>query len=335
MKDFTPRETKYFTEESVAEAARLLLDGKLVVFPTETVYGLGADAGSDEACRSIFAAKGRPQDNPLIVHIYCVDQLDRVAREVPVAARELFSRFSPGPLTIVLPKSPAISDTATAGLPTVGIRIPSHPVARRFLEAVQRPVAGPSANLSGRSSTTSFPIAIEQMKGRVDGILDGGDCTVGLESTILGFENGKVKIFRPGAITYEMIVAVLGSDQVIAPPQQREKIDTPQAPGMKYVHYQPQAAVYLLAEVDPEIIDKRFPNQKVGYMGMVDPSPVGEHIEIRTFRDLTSYARGLYRTFHDFDQLGCEVIIAEVPPRTGLGTALMDRLDKASEGRIL
>ncbi|MFW6364204.1 MAG: L-threonylcarbamoyladenylate synthase [Spirochaeta sp.] len=335
MQNNTIKETKYFTAESVANAARILLDGGLVVFPTETVYGLGADARNDNACRDVYTAKHRPEDNPLIVHLYSTEQLDECVSELPEAAQILFDRFSPGPLTIVLPKSGLISSVATAGLPTVGIRIPSHPVARRFLEAVRIPVAGPSANMSGRSSTTSFSTAVSNMKGHVDGIIDGGDCTVGLESTILGFEKGKIKILRPGAITYEMIVDLLGEDAVIQPTGYEKRPEKPEAPGMKYAHYQPQAPVYLMSEVDPELLETRFPNGVVGYMGLADPSPVAERIHVRTFPDLTAYARNLYSTFHEFDALGCSAIIAEVPPRTGLGVALMDRLDKSSDGRML
>lgn len=335
MQDTNVKETKYYTEDSLVNAARVLLDGGLVVFPTETVYGLGADARNQAACEAVYAAKNRPGDNPLIVHLYSIDQLQDAASEVPSAALELFRRFSPGPLTIVLPKSDQISSAATAGLNSVGIRLPSHPVARRFLEAVQIPVAGPSANLSGRNSPTTFSIAVETMKGRVDGIIDGGDCTVGLESTILGFQEDRVKILRPGAITYEMLVDALGNDLVIRPPDYQPKVDRPEAPGMKYAHYQPDATVHLLAEVDPELIETRFINSTVGYMGLVDPRPLSDRIHVRTFKDLTEYARNLYRTFHEFDQLGCDIIIAEVPPRTGLGVALMDRLDKASDGRVL
>ncbi|AFG37754.1 Sua5/YciO/YrdC/YwlC family protein [Spirochaeta africana DSM 8902] len=320
----------------MANAARILLDGGLVVFPTETVYGLGADAGNHAACQAVYAAKGRPADNPLIVHLYSLEQLEDCVAELPDAARRLYEAFSPGPLTIVLPKSERICDAATAGLPTVGIRFPSHPVARRFLEAVRTPVAGPSANMSGRSSTTSFQMAVEHMKGRVDGIIDGGDCTVGLESTILGFDDaGRVRILRPGAVTYEMIRDLLGDEAVVKPTDYRPNVDRPEAPGMKYAHYQPRAAVYLMAEVDAELLETRFPNDTVGYIGLVDPSPVAERVKVRTFPDLTSYARNLYRSFHDFDEQGCTIIVAEVPPRTGLGVALMDRLDKAAEGRVL
>ncbi|GAB6091257.1 L-threonylcarbamoyladenylate synthase [Spirochaeta dissipatitropha] len=335
MQDQTQHETRYFTEDSIANAARILLSGGLVVFPTETVYGIGADASNDTACSSIYKAKNRPEDNPLIVHLYSIDQLENCVSVLPEAARELYARFSPGPLTIVLPKSDLICNTATAGLPTVGIRIPSHPIARRFLEAVQIPVAGPSANMSGRNSPTTFRMVMDSMKGRVDAIIDGGDCNVGLESTILGFENNKIKIYRPGAVTYEMIVEALGKDEVITPSFKKKTVERPEAPGMKYAHYQPKAPVYLLSEVSIETIETRFPSGKIGYMGLLDPSPVPERIIVRNFEDTVSYARNLYRSFHDFDELGCQAIVAELPPRTGLGMALIDRLDKAADGRIL
>lgn len=328
------KETRYFCEESLPGAARIIRDGGLVVFPTETVYGLGADAGNNAACQSIYAVKQRPADNPLIVHVHSLDALAECVDSVPDDVRVLFDQFSPGPLTFVLPKSMKICDTATAGKATVAIRIPSHPLALRFLEAGGIPVAGPSANVSGKNSPTSFQMVHETLRGKVDGIIDGGDCSVGVESTILGFSGGKVQILRPGAVTYEMICDCLGKDAV-KPFNSGGSQQSHGVPGERYAHYQPKAQVYLLACKANYNLRNRFPQGQIAYIGLSEPELADENIEKIVCKDVVDYAQNLYRAFYRFDSAGCQAIIAELPPRTGLGEALIDRLTKAADNRFL
>ncbi|MFP4066876.1 MAG: L-threonylcarbamoyladenylate synthase [Spirochaetaceae bacterium] len=330
-----------------AQAGRIIRRGGLVVFPTETVYGLGANAFDGEACLRIFAAKGRPADNPLIVHIASVSMLDGVAAETEEAARRLFAAFSPGPLTVILPRASHIPDAVTAGLPTVGVRIPSHPVAQALLDAAGVPVAAPSANLSGRPSPTDFETAVEQMSGRANAVLDGGACEHGLESTIVRVEAEKVRVLREGAVTREMIAEVLwaeGQEIAVAgiegpggtgqeePPS--EAIAAP-APGMRHAHYQPRARVVAVeSEEVPEALARILedPRESVGYIGFQAPrgAPVERLAEIVRPADPEDYARRLYRAFYGFDAAGCTTVVAELPAPRGIGRALRDRLRRAS-----
>lgn len=315
-----------------AQAGRIIRGGGLVVFPTETVYGLGANAFDGEACLRIFAAKGRPADNPLIVHIASVSMLDGVAAETEDAARRLFAAFSPGPLTIILPRASHIPDAVTAGLPTVGVRIPSHPVAQALLDAAGVPVAAPSANLSGRPSPTDFETAVEQMSGRADAVLDGGACEHGLESTIVRVEAEKVRVLREGAVTREMIAEVLSAEGQEELPS--EAMAAP-APGMRHAHYQPRARVVAVeSEEVPEALARILedPRESVGYIGFQAPrgAPVEKLAEIVRPADPEDYARRLYRAFYGFDAAGCTTVVAELPAPRGIGRALRDRLRRAS-----
>lgn len=227
-------ETRIKGEEALDEAAEIIRSGGLVAFPTETVYGLGADAFNEAAVESIFRAKGRPQDNPLIVHIPSASWLPRVAVNVPEAAYELFEKFSPGPLTIVLPKAADLPPVTTAGLQTVGIRIPNSKIARELISRSDRPIAAPSANRSGRVSPTTAADVFEDMKGRIPLILDGGDTDVGIESTVITLAGEVPTVLRPGAVTIEMLSEVLG--KVV---NHKGKVVVAEAPGMKYRHYAP------------------------------------------------------------------------------------------------
>jgi L-threonylcarbamoyladenylate synthase len=221
-------------EELLEEAGSLIRAGQLVAFPTETVYGLGADATNEKAVASIFEAKGRPQDNPLIVHIASADELKNVAREVPESAYELMSIFSPGPLTIVLKKQNGIPKITTGGLDTVGIRIPDHPLALKLIRSAGVPVAAPSANRSGRISPTEAEHVYEDMRGRIPMILDGGKTRVGIESTVLDLTKETPIILRPGAVTAEMLAPFLGKVKT-----KGGEVLVAEAPGMKYRHYAP------------------------------------------------------------------------------------------------
>ncbi|MCX7882890.1 MAG: L-threonylcarbamoyladenylate synthase [Brevinematales bacterium] len=304
-------------------AAQLLREGKLVVFPTETVYGLGTNAFSEEGVRSIFEAKKRPQDNPLIVHIADVSFLPLVTKNLSEEEKRLFACFSPGPLTVLCERSDTIPSVVSAGLPTIGVRIPAHPVAHALLALAGVPVAAPSANLSGRPSPTTFAMARQDMEGRVDAILDGGDCEHGLESTVVMVREGKVSILRPGAITEEMFrekgFEVGGGGE--------KRGDRPISPGMKYTHYKPHAEVYLTRKWDEKKLWSRFQGTRLALVGLVPPSGPWERV---VFSDVTSYARGLFATFARLEQMGIEVIVLEAVEEKGIGKALMNRMRKAS-----
>ncbi len=341
--------TLFLEPQQIGEAAGVIRRGGLLVFPTETVYGLGASAWDADACRAIFAANGRPADNPLIVHIATPAMLGEVAGAVPEPARQLFDAFSPGPLTIILPRSSRIPDVVTAGLDTVGVRIPSHPVARSLLKAVGVPVAAPSANRSGRPSPTDFAAAVAQMQGRVDAILDGGECEHGLESTILRVVGREVTVLREGAITQEMIAGVLGDVAIAASADRGEAggaetaggagVPRPahrrpaEAPGMRHAHYRPEARVVTAAAAELPATLRRLEGRRVGYIGvtpLLGAYTTKPAVSVLA-SDLEDYGRRLYRSFYLFDAEGCEVIVAELPASSGIGRALRDRLRRAAD----
>lgn len=319
----------------IKDVAFCIKKGDIVVFPTETVYGLGANVFDGEAVERIFKAKGRPSDNPLIVHIYNLFQLDLIAKDIPAAAIKLFKKFSPGPLTIVLPKKKSIPSIVTAGLSTIAVRIPAHPVARVLLKETGLPIAAPSANISGRPSPTTFEMAKREMEGRVDFIINGGDCKIGLESTVIQINGNEVIIFRPGAITKEMIEEVLPFPYYIIKQENEGKILKPLSPGQKYVHYKPSAEVYVIDKIDIEKIKKLFKKKKVGILAVNFKSLATENIILRNFRSISDYARKLYKTFIEMDNAGIKIILVQGVPEKGIGQALMNRLLKASGKRHL
>jgi L-threonylcarbamoyladenylate synthase len=322
-----------------AAAGDIIRQGGLVVFPTETVYGLGANALSAKACAKIFAAKGRPQDNPLIVHTYDVFTLARLASGIPPLAAALIKAFMPGPLTIILPKTADIPDTVTAGLSTVGLRVPSCPAARDFLQAAGVPVAAPSANISGKPSPTTFAMAREAMEGRADAIIRGEDSRVGLESTIVRVTEECLEILRPGGISEEDIIAAAGNCPIrsastgngvaAAKPE-----NPPPAPGMKYTHYKPKADIILYQKnEEPET---GTGEKKTGVLTLTKKAnSFPAAFLVREMASAEDYAHRLYAEFFFFDSLGCDIIFAEYPPETGIGRAVANRLLKASGGLFL
>jgi len=337
--------TVHLTASDYQEAADYVRRGGLVVFPTETVYGLGADVFQAHAVESIFAAKGRPADNPLIVHVPDVSWVQRVAASLPAHAELLFRRFSPGPLTLILPRLPELPAAATAGLPTVGVRIPSHPVCRKFLVACGTPVAAPSANRSGRPSPTDAAMARREMDGRVHAILDGGRCEHGLESTVALVEDHRIVVLREGAVTREMMQGVLGRIPVRVPDSAVEPELPAASPGTRHVHYKPAARVVLfetdrlsaaLAEGEGSrigviMLTKRNGAAATGGGGEAEaPGGPGIRHLLRSMKSVEEYAHSLYRTFVEFDQAGCDLILAELPPAGGIGAALRDRLRRAA-----
>lgn len=324
------------TDESIAQAAHILRNEGIVAFPTETVYGLGARFDSAKAIERVFVAKGRPNDNPLIVHISHPDELSVIATEVTAIAERLMLALWPGPLTIVLPKAAVVPLVATGGLETVGVRMPAHAMALALITAVGVPLVAPSANLSGRPSPTSALHVQEDLAGRIDAVLDGGVTEVGLESTVVSTAGNKITILRPGAVTREML-AEIGRVDVVSPSFEPNHV--PAAPGMKYVHYAPRAQVRVfVGQAIQQIPEAALSLQQKGglvavvafedtlremHSGIVKMS-LGERGQVSVA------SKRLYALLREADHLSLEYILVEGIEAKGLGEALMNRLTKAA-----
>lgn len=321
----------FSTAQEIRAAALLLETGEAVVFPTETVYGLGAHSMMDRAVARIFAIKGRPQDNPLIVHVASVESIGEVAADTPSEAEELFRRFSPGPLTIVLPALPALPSAVSAGLGTVAIRIPSHPVAQELLNASGVPVAAPSANRSGEPSPTSVEMARRSLGDGPAAYLDGGRCEVGLESTVVRITAGGVIVLRPGAITVADIETALPGVHVRRAASAAEAVHSP---GVRHRHYSPQAKVLLFRD-DCELRQLLESGDATTTAVLLpdDANAIPEHyrsVVVRRFGSLEEYAQSLYGWFAELDDAGIQTIAAFLPPARELGEAIADRLERAA-----
>ena len=333
--------------KAIALAARLFSEGQLVAFPTETVYGLGANALAPDAVLSIFAAKGRPADNPLIVHIWSRNQLEGLC-SIPDGAELLIDAFWPGPLTLLFPRTEKIPDEVTAGLPTVAVRMPSMPCTRDLLQACGLPVAAPSANRSGRPSPTTAQHVLEDMDGRIPLILDGGPCQVGLESTVLDLTRGLPTILRPGGITKEMIEGVLGTEVAVAGSVLRPLRPDEKAlsPGMRYKHYAPKGTVTLVEGSEEAVLSALRDNvlrdlqagkkscalcftEHMGALAGCDPHDIGSR------SDEAQVAHRLFDILRRLDQEGMETVYSEVIPPEGVGLAVMNRLGRAAAFRTL
>ena len=325
----------------IKKAADILKNGGLVVFPTETVYGLGGNGLDAEAAKKIYAAKGRPSDNPLIIHISRPED----AEEYCYTNEYFYSlakAFMPGPLTVILPKKDIIPFSVTGGLDTVAVRCPSHPVARAMIEEAGIPVAAPSANISGRPSPTCASYVIEDMDGRVDMIIDGGDCEIGLESTIIKLDGGKATLLRPGAITCDALECVCESVEIApAVSDVLAENERPLSPGMKYRHYAPSSPFLLLSgddEAQTEFLKKAAKNENCAilcydeeakYLNSEKLIPIGQK------DDLAHQAKVLFTALRDADKLGADVIYGHLPPKEGLGLALYNRMIRAAAHTIL
>lgn len=307
------------------EAATFLRSGELVAFPTETVYGLGADAFQPEAVEKIFEAKGRPSDNPLIVHLAHQEQVWEVAADLPGPAETLLAQFTPGPLTLILPKAAAVPAIVTAGLDTVGVRIPAHPVARSFLRASDTPVAAPSANRSGRPSPTTWSAVDEDLGGRIACILKGGRTDAGVESTVLDCTASPPTVLRPGAVSVEALRDVVGTVRLADEVDGQDEREAPRSPGTRHRHYAPTADVRL---VDDPTAAEAGPN--AGYIGLDAPSSPASFAQCHVAPDLDAYAHDLFAFFRACDRAGCSVIFAQRVPEEDLGRALNDRLRRAA-----
>lgn len=317
--------------QALDDVCEMLRAGELVVFPTETVYGLGADARNPGAVRSVFAAKGRPADNPLIVHVPSIEAAGSLVRSLPPVAKRLFERFSPGPLTLVLERGDAVPPEVSAGLDTVAVRIPRHPAALAILRRCGLPVAAPSANLSGKPSPTNFDMAVSAMNGRVSAVVDGGPCELGLESTVARVTEEEVIVLRPGFVTAEMIAAATGAKVRMA--QSAPKDAKVSSPGMKYTHYKPEAEVVLAARGDLRAKLNDYAGVRTGVLclaGTAEMLSAREGLEVYEFANVAEYSAALYGAFVRFDRDGARAIVCETVEDTGVGTALMNRLRKAA-----
>ena len=322
-------------DASIRRAAALLRAGELVAFPTETVYGLGADALNGEAAARIFAAKGRPADNPLIAHIAGESGLaGLIALEPCACARKLMRAFWPGPMTLIFPKSPRVPREVTAGLDTVAVRMPSHPVARALIRAAQTPIAAPSANRSGRPSPTTAAHVLEDMEGRIPLILDGGPCEVGLESTVVDVTGARPRILRPGGVTLEMLEGVVGDvdvDEGVL--HQLQAGSQARSPGMKYKHYAPKGEVTIVTGPRAAQEIARMYDAADGRAAILAFSQA-DYGARRVYR-LKNAPGELFAALRQLDEDGMETIYAEDVPTAGVGLAVMNRLMRAAAFRVV
>ena len=333
-------------ETMIEEAGRIIRKGGLVAFPTETVYGLGGDALNPESSKKIYAAKGRPSDNPLIVHIADKRDLYRIVREVPEKAKKLMEAFWPGPLTMIFYKNELVPQATTGGLDTVAVRMPSDRIAAAFIRAAGGFVAAPSANVSGRPSTTTAAHVEEDLSGRIEMILDGGQAVIGLESTIVDMSVEPPVILRPGAVTKEMMEAVIGPlevDKAIIAPDSGVK---PKAPGMKYRHYAPRADLTVvegsteavIAAINQLAEEAETEGKRVGIIATdetKDRYPKGLVLSLGARKHEEEIAQHLFEVLRDFDETDVDCIYSEAFDEASIGPAIMNRLLKAAGHKVI
>lgn len=328
-----PVDAEFPDEEIIARAAGILRRGGLVAFPTETVYGLGADAMNAEAVRKVFAAKGRPADNPLIVHVSTIDQFFELGKEISPVARQLAEAFWPGPLTLVVKRKSFVPDIVTARLDTVAVRIPRHAVAVALARKVQHGIVGPSANLSGKPSPTAAGHVYEDLKGRIDMILDAGPTTIGVESTVVDTTTTPPAILRLGGLTRELIESVAGKLRTTF-----DKSALKRSPGTQYRHYAPKARVELIEMGNLFLFTdtiRRY-RQKGVTVGCIVHSPqlaskIKDQYVLVVPATVEEYAKQLFGAMRKLDTMGVGVILAEGVPEVGLGITVMDRLRRAAQ----
>lgn len=325
----------------IENASALLSQNEVVALPTETVYGLGGNAESDEAVTKIFEAKGRPSDNPLIIHIAEREQLARFVEEIPEKASILMDRFWPGPLTIIFKKKEGIlSDKATAGLATIAVRMPDHPVALAILKKCGLPIAAPSANSSGKPSPTTAKHVMDDLNGKIAGIIDGGPTGVGVESTVVDCTESIPVILRPGGVTKEQLEEVVG--EVETDPALLNEEMRPKSPGMKYRHYSPNAPLYLVKGsknfLQALIDEKRNEGLRVGVLTTEEyRTDIHADVVLACGRReaLETVASSLYETLRAFNDENVDVIYSEMFPSSGVGHAIMNRLLKAAGNKVI
>ena len=337
-------------KQEIKKQAEILKNGNTVIFPTETVYGLGANALDDTATSKIYAAKGRPSDNPLIVHIYDKKQVDELATDISEKAHIIMDKFWPGPITIILKKKDIVPNITSGGLDTVGIRMPSNPIAKELLKEVNLPIAAPSANISGRPSPTKGKHVYDEMNNRVDGIILGGDCTFGLESTVLDLTNDVPTILRPGSVTKEDLESVIGqvnidpgNVQLDAALEKKEDNIKAKAPGMKYKHYSPNADVYIVSGHIDDVIKKvnELSNNnakeglKCAVMCLEQNKNKYKCNTIVLGQNLEEVASNLFNALITADEENYDIVYTEEFSRCGVGRAIMNRLLKSAGYKII
>lgn len=328
----------------IREMAEKIKNGETVIFPTETVYGLGANAMDEDAAKKIYAAKGRPSDNPLIVHIADIEEVDKIALEVGEKAKKAMENFWPGPLTIILKKKEIVPNVTSGGLSTVAIRMPSNKIANALIRESKTQIAAPSANISGRPSPTKAEHVVKEMSGRVSGIIMGGDCDFGLESTVVDFSEDKPMILRPGSITKEMLEEVLGEVSIDPSLTKKEDNIKAKAPGMKYKHYSPNAQVYIVKGEENNVITKmnelsrknHAENKKTGIMCMskdVDKFECDYVVDLG--KDYDEVASNLFDALIKMDEAKMDIVYSVCFESCGVGQAIMNRLLKSAAYRII
>jgi L-threonylcarbamoyladenylate synthase len=328
--------------EKIREAAKILKNGGLVAFPTETVYGLGANGLDADACRKIYETKGRPSDNPLILHIGRIEQLSQIVSEVPENAKKIMKEFWPGPITIIFKKKDIVPDSVSGHFGTVAVRFPSNIIARVLVWESGLPIAAPSANTSGKPSPTKAEHVLHDLNGKLDMIIDGGSCDFGLESTILDLSGEKAVLLRPGAVTKEMIENVIGEIDVDAAVYKKVTGDfAPKAPGMKYKHYSPDADVKLVkgesakvtAKINELLADAKGKGLKTGVLATEETKALynADFVLSAGHRnDEKEIGANLFDILREFDKLGADVVFSETFSYNGEGMAIMNRLNKAA-----
>ncbi|HEX4945463.1 MAG TPA: L-threonylcarbamoyladenylate synthase [Blastocatellia bacterium] len=303
-------------------AARFIKSGEVVAFPTETVYGLGANVFNEAAIEKIFTAKGRPSDNPLIAHISDLSEMELLTSDVTAAAMKLIEAFFPGPLTLVLPKHKDVPKLATAGLETIGVRMPVHALARKFIRTCGVPLVAPSANLSGKPSPTTWQAVKADLDGRIACILQGKPTDVGLESTVVDCTEAEPILLRAGAITLEQLQTVIPAIRRAHP----DATAPARSPGLKYKHYAPHAQVVIVAQTNAAV-----PARDAAFIGLHSPPNASGFQRLQLCANVKEYAQRLFHFFRDCDAIGVRVIYCEAVSETGLGLALMDRLRRAAQ----
>jgi L-threonylcarbamoyladenylate synthase len=315
-------------EKGLTEAAEIIKNGGIVAMPTETVYGLAANALDPKAVENVFKAKGRPSDNPLIVHISDVSEVSLYAEDVPDLAYKLFERFSPGPLTVVLKKKDIIPDITSGGLDTVGIRIPGDEKCRRLISLTGVPIAAPSANISGKPSPTTAEAVYDDLCGKIPLILDGGACSVGIESTVVSLEDGKIRILRPGFVTAEDLSEL--AEVIIDSGVSENTEKTPKSPGMKYKHYAPDCDVYLVSGNERAFAEFLRQNGE-NFAAVVSERSEIKGVNIYTYGETeTDLAHNIFSLLRKIDKDGYEKIYIQTPEKTGIGLAVYNRLIRAA-----
>ena len=339
-------DTKNINDEELKEAAQILRDGGLVAFPTETVYGLGGNALDEKAAGKIYAAKGRPSDNPLIAHVSCAAEVTPLVKYIPEAGKKLMDAFWPGPLTIIFPKSDIVPYGTTGGLDTVAVRMPVDPVANRLIALAGVPVAAPSANTSGRPSPTTADHVWQDLNGKIEMIIDGGQVGIGLESTIVDFTEDVPVVLRPGYISLEMLQETLGDVRMDKGLIAADSKVRPKAPGMKYRHYAPKADLAIVEGPEEAVVKKinelaaeaKAHGEQVGIIATdetKDRYSEGLVVSIGSRKEEETIAHHLYEVLRDFDQSAVRSIYSEAFYTPRMGQAIMNRLLKAAGHKII